>query len=130
MVILYISGKVYYDLVSARKHLNLDSRVAICRVEQISPFPYDLIEKECLKYDKAELIWSQEEHKNMGAWGFVHPRLKTLLAKQERLLKYAGRKPSASPATGNKYTHYVELKSFIADALNVRKADLDAFICG
>lgn len=80
-VILYISGKVYYDLVSARKHLNLDSQIAICRVEQISPFPYDLIETECLKYGKAELIWAQEEHKNMGAWGFVHPRLGALVAK-------------------------------------------------
>lgn len=50
--------------------------------------------------------------------------------RQGRLLKYAGRKPSASAATGNKYTHYVELKSLLADALHVRKADLDEFIGG
>lgn len=61
--------------------MNLDSRIAICRVEQISPFPYDLIETECLKYGKAELIWAQEEHKNMGAWGFVQPRLGALIEK-------------------------------------------------
>uniref|UniRef100_A0AAF5PIJ3 2-oxoglutarate dehydrogenase, mitochondrial n=3 Tax=Wuchereria bancrofti TaxID=6293 RepID=A0AAF5PIJ3_WUCBA len=128
--LVFCTGKVYYDLMSARKHLNLDSRIAISRVEQISPFPYDLIEKECLKYSKAELIWAQEEHKNMGAWGFVHPRLGALIAKQGRLLKYAGRKPSASAATGNKYTHYVELKSLLADALHARKADLDEFIGG
>ncbi|EFO25963.2 oxoglutarate dehydrogenase [Loa loa] len=128
--LVFCTGKVYYDLVSARNHLNLDSRVAICRVEQISPFPYDLIEEECLKYGKAELIWAQEEHKNMGAWGFVHPRLGTLVAKQGRLLKYAGRKPSAAAATGNKYSHYVELKSLLADALHARKADIDKFIGG
>ncbi|VIO87576.1 2-oxoglutarate dehydrogenase E1 component, mitochondrial precursor, putative [Brugia malayi] len=128
--LVFCTGKVYYDLMSARKHLNLDSRIAISRVEQISPFPYDLIEKECLKYSKAELIWAQEEHKNMGAWGFVHPRLGALITKQGRLLKYAGRKPSASAATGNKYTHYVELKTLLADALHARKADLDEFIGG
>lgn len=53
-------GKVYYDLLTARKHVGKDDTVAICRVEQISPFPYDLIQAECQKYPGAELIWSQE----------------------------------------------------------------------
>lgn len=72
--------------------MNLDSQIAVCRVEQISPFPYDLIEEESSKYGKAELIWAQEEHKNMGAWGFIHPRLGTLIRKfvnYHELLKIA-----------------------------------------
>ncbi|VDN02539.1 unnamed protein product [Thelazia callipaeda] len=144
--LVFCTGKVYYDLISARKHLNLEPRIAICRIEQISPFPYDLVDQECRKYSVAELIWAQEEHKNMGAWGFIHPRFEGLLTKllryhlptscdfeafrQGRMLTYAGRKPEASVATGNKYTHYAELKNLIAKTLNVRKADLDGFIGG
>lgn len=75
------SGKVYYDLVAARKHLNLEPEVAICRIEQISPFPYDIVMEECLRYKGAELVWAQEEHKNMGAWAFVQPRFNSLLVK-------------------------------------------------
>lgn len=125
--LIFCTGKVYYDLVNARKHLNMGSRVAICRVEQISPFPYDLIEAECSKYRAADLVWAQEEHKNMGAWGFIQPRFNSLLAKQQRTIKYAGRQPSSSPATGNKYTHYAEQKDLLAKTLNVRKADLEGF---
>lgn len=76
-----VSGKVYYDLVAARKHLNLESRVAICRIEQISPFPYDLVMAECLRYKGKQVVWAQEEHKNAGAWAFVQPRFNSLLTK-------------------------------------------------
>uniref|UniRef100_A0A0N4U861 2-oxoglutarate dehydrogenase, mitochondrial n=1 Tax=Dracunculus medinensis TaxID=318479 RepID=A0A0N4U861_DRAME len=124
--LIFCTGKIYYDLVSARKSLNLDSQIAICRIEQISPFPYDLLAAECALYNAAELVWAQEEHKNMGAWTFVQPRLNSLLAKDHRIIKYAGRKPSSSPATGNKYTHYVEQKDLLVQTLNVRRSDLDA----
>ncbi|MFH4976461.1 hypothetical protein AB6A40_003170 [Gnathostoma spinigerum] len=125
--LIFCTGKVYYDLMAARRHLDLNSRVAICRIEQLSPFPYDLVMEECKRYNGADLVWVQEEHKNMGAWSFIHPRFNSLLAKEGRLIKYAGRAPSASPATGNKYTHIVEQKEMLAKALNVRKADLDSF---
>lgn len=125
--LVFCTGKVYYDLTAARKYLEKDSSIAIVRVEQLSPFPYDLIQQECRKYPSAELIWSQEEHKNMGAWGFIQPRFNSLLSKENRTIKYAGRLPSASPATGNKYTHYQEQKSMLSKTLNVRPADLDKF---
>ncbi|VDM38709.1 unnamed protein product [Toxocara canis] len=125
--LVFCTGKVYYDLVAARKHLDLERQVAICRIEQISPFPYDIVVEECSRYKGADLVWAQEEHKNMGAWAFVQPRFNSLLTKQRRTIKYAGRQPSSSPATGNKYTHVAEQKDLLATTLNVRKADLENF---
>ncbi|XP_011141083.1 2-oxoglutarate dehydrogenase, mitochondrial isoform X2 [Harpegnathos saltator] len=77
--LLFCSGKVYYDLKKARAERQLDDKIAIARVEQISPFPYDLVKKEAAKYPNAELVWSQEEHKNQGAWTYVQPRFHTAL---------------------------------------------------
>ena len=76
-----VAGKVYYDIIAARKHLKLESSVAVSRVEQISPFPYDMIMAECGRYPAAALVWAQEEHKNMGAWAFIQPRFNSLLSK-------------------------------------------------
>ncbi|XP_024944925.1 2-oxoglutarate dehydrogenase, mitochondrial isoform X3 [Cephus cinctus] len=75
--VLFCSGKVFYDLKKARTERQLEETVAITRVEQISPFPYDLIMKEVAKYPNADLIWAQEEHKNQGAWTYVQPRFQT-----------------------------------------------------
>ncbi|PIO63660.1 hypothetical protein TELCIR_14734 [Teladorsagia circumcincta] len=122
-----VSGKVYYDLVTARKHVGKEDSVAICRIEQISPFPYDLVQAECQKYPGAELIWSQEEHKNMGAWGFAQPRINSLMQSENRKIRYTGRHPSASPATGNKYTHLQEQKDMMSRTFGVPKAQLDGF---
>ncbi|XP_014487647.1 PREDICTED: 2-oxoglutarate dehydrogenase, mitochondrial isoform X4 [Dinoponera quadriceps] len=77
--LLFCSGKVYYDLKKARTERQMDDKIAIARVEQISPFPYDLVKKEAAKYSNAELMWSQEEHKNQGAWTYVQPRFHTAL---------------------------------------------------
>lgn len=57
----------------------MDEKIALVRVEQICPFPYDQIKEECDKYKNAQLVWAQEEHKNMGAWTFVQPRFLSLL---------------------------------------------------
>ena len=46
---------------------------------QISPFPFDLVKEECAKYPNAKLVWTQEEHKNQGAWSYVQPRVHTAL---------------------------------------------------
>lgn len=73
------SGKVYYDLVKERKERGLDNDVAISRIEQMSPFPFDLISEEIKKYPNADLLWSQEEHKNQGFWSFVHPHIDCVL---------------------------------------------------
>lgn len=55
------------------------------RLEQISPFPFDLIKAEIAKYPNAQLVWSQEEHKNMGSWSYVEPRFRTLLQNQKQI---------------------------------------------
>jgi len=116
--LIFCSGKVYYDLIQARKERKLLDVVAICRVEQISPFPFDLVKEECVKYDKANIIWTQEEPKNQGAWSYVQPRFKTVL-KDTKSIVYAGRPVSASPATGNKVQHVTEIKNFLDESFAV-----------
>uniref|UniRef100_A0A336L5D2 oxoglutarate dehydrogenase (succinyl-transferring) n=1 Tax=Culicoides sonorensis TaxID=179676 RepID=A0A336L5D2_CULSO len=77
--LIFCTGRVYYDLTKARREQKLENEIAIARVEQISPFPYDLVKQECNKYPNAELCWAQEEHKNQGAWNYVLPRFDTCL---------------------------------------------------
>ncbi|XP_065163792.1 2-oxoglutarate dehydrogenase complex component E1 isoform X3 [Atheta coriaria] len=77
--LLFCSGKVYYDLKKARDERGLSKDISIARVEQISPFPYDLVKAECAKYPNAKIFWAQEEHKNQGAWTYVQPRFYTAL---------------------------------------------------
>uniref|UniRef100_A0A069DY23 2-oxoglutarate dehydrogenase complex component E1 n=1 Tax=Panstrongylus megistus TaxID=65343 RepID=A0A069DY23_9HEMI len=114
--LLFCSGKVYYDLNKARKEKKLESSVAISRIEQISPFPYDLVKAECAKYPNAKLAWCQEEHKNQGAWTYVNPRFDTALNKS-RPVAFAGRPTAASPATGSKMQHLKELNQLVEDSM-------------
>ncbi|XP_026729993.1 2-oxoglutarate dehydrogenase, mitochondrial isoform X2 [Trichoplusia ni] len=81
----FCSGRVYYDLLKQRRDKGLEKDIAIARVEQISPFPYDQIKAEIAKYPNAQLVWSQEEHKNMGSWSYIEPRFRTLLQNQKHL---------------------------------------------
>ncbi|XP_072940888.1 2-oxoglutarate dehydrogenase complex component E1 isoform X2 [Epargyreus clarus] len=81
----FCSGRVYYDLLKERRERGLEKDIAIVRVEQISPFPYDLIKAEVAKYPNAQLVWSQEEHKNMGAWSYIEPRFRTMLQNQKHI---------------------------------------------
>lgn len=116
--VIFCSGKVYYDLKKARAEKQLDDKVAIARVEQISPFPYDLVKKESAKYPNAELIWAQEEHKNQGGWTYVQPRFLTAL-NGTRSVTYVGRPTGASPATGSKMQHLKELKQLLDDSFDI-----------
>jgi 2-oxoglutarate dehydrogenase E1 component len=77
--VVFCSGKVYYDLIVERKKLNLDEKIAIVRIEQLSPFPFDLVKQEILKYKNAKICYSQEEHKNAGAYEYTRARLQTIL---------------------------------------------------
>ncbi|XP_053676683.1 2-oxoglutarate dehydrogenase complex component E1-like isoform X2 [Anopheles nili] len=77
--VIFCTGRVYYDLLKARRDRKLENDIAISRVEQISPFPYDLVKAECAKYANAELVWAQEEHKNQGCWTYVQPRFDTAI---------------------------------------------------
>ncbi|XP_026299225.1 2-oxoglutarate dehydrogenase, mitochondrial isoform X4 [Apis mellifera] len=116
--VLFCSGKIYYDLKKARAEKNLDDKVAIIRIEQISPFPYDLVKKEAVKYSNADLVWAQEEHKNQGAWTYIQPRFHTAL-NGTRSVSYVGRPTGASPATGSKMQHLKELKQLLDDSFNL-----------
>ncbi|KAI4891585.1 hypothetical protein NFI96_020977 [Prochilodus magdalenae] len=119
--VIFCTGKVYYELAKERKQLKLEDAVAIVRMEQISPFPFDLIKAEVELYANAELVWCQEEHKNMGYYDYVRPRFLTVLSNKKPVW-YVGRDPAAAPATGNKFTHLAELKRFMDTAF-----DLNAF---
>ncbi|XP_062989206.1 2-oxoglutarate dehydrogenase-like, mitochondrial [Elgaria multicarinata webbii] len=116
--VIFCTGKVYYDLVKERKNQDLEKEVAITRLEQISPFPFDLLKEEIEKYAKAELVWCQEEHKNIGYYDYVKPRFRTIV-NHTRPIWYVGREPAAAPATGNKNTHLVSLRRFLDTAFNL-----------
>ncbi|MEX0647591.1 MAG: multifunctional oxoglutarate decarboxylase/oxoglutarate dehydrogenase thiamine pyrophosphate-binding subunit/dihydrolipoyllysine-residue succinyltransferase subunit [Balneolaceae bacterium] len=110
------SGKIYYDLYKEKEEQRKEN-VALARLEQFYPFP-DKDIAGCFKEFKhvKNVVWCQEEPKNMGAWTFVQPRLKDLLQKNQTL-HYAGRQASASPAAGQKKIHEAEQKRLIATAL-------------
>lgn len=113
--LLFCTGKVYYDLVKARKEKGLEDQISISRVEQICPFPYGKVIKEIEKYSSAKIAWVQEEHKNQGAWTYVQPRIESAFSHKEQL-EYIGRPVSASTATGNKAQHVAELNDFLNHA--------------
>jgi 2-oxoglutarate dehydrogenase E1 component len=116
--IVMCSGKVYYDLIEARKKTE-EKRVAILRLEQFYPFPLKAIREALAKYTNAkELVWTQEEPQNMGGWTFVEPRLENLLDGCQRP-KYVGRTASASPATGSYSIHQKEQAQIVSGALSV-----------
>lgn len=117
--VIFCTGKVYYELAKERKQLKLEDMVAIVRLEQISPFPFDLIKAEVKRHPNAELIWCQEEHKNMGYYDYVRPRFLTVLSNKKPIW-YVGRDPAAAPATGNKFTHLAELKRFMDTAFDLK----------
>jgi 2-oxoglutarate dehydrogenase E1 component len=72
-------------------NLGLEDQIVIDTVEQICPFPFDIAMEECQKYDQAEVVWCQEEHKNQGAWNYVQPRFQTALGGYNRRMLYCGR---------------------------------------
>ncbi|EDW69592.1 2-oxoglutarate dehydrogenase-like, mitochondrial isoform X2 [Drosophila virilis] len=77
--VVFCTGRVYYDLTKARTEKQLEKDIAIVRVEQVSPFPFDLVKEQANLYKNAELVWAQEEHKNQGCWTYVQPRFLTAL---------------------------------------------------
>jgi len=113
--ILLCSGKVYYDLAAERKASG-DQRIAIARVEQFYPFPEALLTTELARYGSArEVRWVQEEPRNMGGWVFMEPRLLKMIGANQ-VLRYVGRPPSASPATGSHTIHQMEQQRLVKEA--------------
>lgn len=102
--LIMCSGKVYFELVDEREKRGAFD-VAIVRIEQIAPFPWDKVAEQAALYANADVMWAQEEPKNMGCWTFVQPRIATATrtlngAGNERRPLYAGRGPAAATATG------------------------------
>ncbi|KAG7277827.1 hypothetical protein CRUP_026128 [Coryphaenoides rupestris] len=115
---IFCTGKVYYELVRERKLRGMEEEVAIVRVEQLSPFPFDLVKEEVERFPDADLLWCQEEHKNQGYYDYIKPRIRTAVT-HTRPVWYAGRGPAAAPATGNKHTHLGELQRFLDTAFDL-----------
>jgi len=131
---IFCSGKIFYHLLQARNAKQINN-ITLIRLEQLAPFPYDVIIPTIHKYLDAELIWCQEEPKNMGAWSYVRPRLDTALRHLRsgstwtgssriaaaRTFSYIGRKPSAASATGSYKVHVSEMKDIMEQAMKLFK---------
>ncbi|WP_333793736.1 2-oxoglutarate dehydrogenase E1 component [Hyphomicrobium sp.] len=118
--VVLCSGKVYYDLAEAR---DAEERhdTYILRLEQLYPFPARALLHELGRFPNADVVWCQEEPRNMGAWTYIEPNINWVLDRAEpagRRVRYAGRSASASTATGLMSKHIHEQKALVADALS------------
>ena len=124
--IIICSGKLYFELQDHIEELQKEN-VFILRLEQIYPFPYDVFSKELKRFTDCEIIWCQEEPKNMGAYGFVKRRIESVMkninVKQEKLL-YVGRRAAASPATGVFDRHLANQKNILRLAVEAEKQEI------
>jgi 2-oxoglutarate dehydrogenase E1 component len=119
--VVFCSGKVYYDLLEARRAAQVDD-VAIVRIEQLYPFPQSEYAEVLAGYPNVrDVVWCQEEPGNQGAWYQIRHRLQEPL-KQKHVLSYAGRSPSASTAAGYMELHLQQQKALIQDALGTAEA--------
>lgn len=112
--VVLCSGKIYYDLLEI---LPQDSKIVVIRLEQLYPFPTQELEAVLNQYTAAEIVWCQEEPKNMGAWAHVYFALKDMGIEP----KYIGRRPTASPASGYTAVHQNEQSAIINDALTIKR---------
>src|SRR6516162_4562643 len=117
--VVLCSGKIYYDLYEEREKRGIND-IYLLRLEQLYPFPARALIQELARFKDAEMIWCQEESRNMGAWSFIEPNLSWVLehieAKHKRP-RYVGRPSSAATATGLMSKHVSELKAFLDEAL-------------
>jgi len=124
--IIICSGKLYFELQDHIEELQKEN-VFILRLEQIYPFPYDVFSKELKRFTDCEIIWCQEEPKNMGAYGFVKRRIESVMkntnVKQEKLL-YVGRRAAASPATGVFDRHVANQKNILRLAVEADNKEI------
>ena len=116
--VILCSGKIYFDLLEARQKAKIDD-VILFRIEQLYPFPVKPLVKEFKKYAKnAKFYWCQEEPKNMGAWFSVRDYIQWTLnyiRANNNKIKYIGRNPAASPATGYAKRHLNQQKKIIEE---------------
>ncbi len=116
--IVLCSGKVFYDLDTAREE-NDRGDVAVVRLEQFYPFPAEALKRIFASCPKTtEIVWAQEEPRNMGGWTFVEPRLRDIKPDKSSL-QYVGRVASASPATGSYTIHGLEQEQIVTESLKI-----------
>ena len=117
--VILCAGQVYYDLAKARADKGLEKDIAIVRVEQLYPFPYEEVAAELKRFQNAtEIMWAQEEPKNQGAWYQIRHRLEKVLGANQRLTT-ASRPASASPAVGYAVKHKAGLDGLLEDAMKL-----------
>ncbi|XP_036671984.1 2-oxoglutarate dehydrogenase-like, mitochondrial isoform X2 [Drosophila suzukii] len=104
--VVFCSGRVYYDLTKTRTEKKLESDIAIVRVEQVSPFPFDLVKEQANLYKNAELVWAQEEHKNQGSWTYVQPRFLTALNHSRDVSQSDEQSSSTNTTTTTDHTNH------------------------
>ncbi|KAK7747945.1 2-oxoglutarate dehydrogenase E1 component [Cytospora paraplurivora] len=126
--VVICSGQVYAALHKYRADNKIDD-VAITRIEQLNPFPWQQLKENLDSYPNAKtIVWAQEEPLNAGAWSFTQPRLETLLNETQhhdhKHIMYAGRNPSASVATGLKSSHIKEEQELLEKAFTVKQDKL------
>jgi len=120
--IVFCSGKVYFDLLEARRNYGLHD-VAIVRIEQLYPFPTEEYAAIVARYQNArDVVWCQEEPQNQGAWYQIRHRLQGPLSSKDQLL-YSGRAPAAAPATGIAKMHAEQQVELVDAALRADRAE-------
>ena len=113
--LVFCTGQIYYELLAEREKLGRTD-VALVRLEQIAPFAFDRVAENAAKYHNAEIVWAQQEPKNMGAYSYCLPRIMTStreLNNHEKRARYVGRPVSAAPATGMGKIHQLEYQAIM-----------------
>ena len=106
------TGKIYYDIIAKRT-----PHIAVVRVEQLYPWPSDEVERIVDLYPSVEeVVWAQEEPKNMGAWTYIAPRLRVSTG-NAMIVRYVGRPERASPAEGYSSAHKIEQERIVSDVV-------------
>ncbi len=118
--VVLCTGKVYFDLLEEREKRG-ENRIQIIRIEQLYPFPENVLAQELNRFPTADIVWCQEEPQNQGAWTFIKPRIEATIAQLggKATPRYAGRPESASTAAGLLKQHQAELAAFLNDALTL-----------
>jgi 2-oxoglutarate dehydrogenase E1 component len=118
--VVLCSGKVYFDLHEEREKRGIED-IYLLRVEQLYPFPLKALVQELARFKTAEIVWCQEEPRNMGGWHFAEPYIEWVLNQvggESRRPRYAGRPSSAATATGLSSKYLSQLKAFLEEALH------------
>ena len=119
--VVMCTGKVYYDLFEARESGGM-ADVYLLRVEQLYPYPARSVLAELSRFPNADVVWCQEEPRNMGAWSFIEPNIEWTLghfAGRVKRARYVGRQAAASTATGQLSRHLAEQKALVTESLTI-----------